>query len=163
MYGAGELGSNVTRLYQGGEDLADCLIFGKIAGQNAAKAKEDQEAESTKLDASSSASQTDSSEGLESDIKDEEYETETNQFIGKSEAGMGNEIVVRVTVDKDKSIDKIEVLKQAESEDYGKEAVKELPEKMVAANTYDVDSVAGASLTSKGMKQAVKNALEQVE
>ena len=34
---------------------------------------------------------------------------------------------------------------------------------MVAANTYDVDAVSGASVSSRAIKAAVKDALSQAE
>ncbi|MDF7638198.1 FAD-binding protein [Lactobacillus sp. ESL0791] len=155
LYGAGELGSNMSNLYQGGSDLADCLIFGKIAGENAAKVKNDavgQTATSAKTKVS-----------LASDIKTEDFATGENQYIGKSSTGMGDEIVVRITVDDQKSLTKVEVLKQTESDDYGLKAIKELPDEMVAQNTYDVDAISGASNTSRGLKDAVKNALDKIK
>lgn len=39
LYSAGELGSMNAFQYQGGNNLAECLIFGRIAGENAAAAK----------------------------------------------------------------------------------------------------------------------------
>ena len=36
LYAAGELGSLWNLLYQGGGNLAECLVFGRIAGENAA-------------------------------------------------------------------------------------------------------------------------------
>ena len=39
LYGAGELGSINAFQYQGGCNLSECLIFGRIAGENAAAAK----------------------------------------------------------------------------------------------------------------------------
>ncbi|MDF7638195.1 FAD-dependent oxidoreductase [Lactobacillus sp. ESL0791] len=158
LYSAGEAGSAVLNLYQGGCCLADCLIFGKIAGENAAQAKADSTTDgqanlnATKLSAAD----------LASDIKEEEYSTGTNQYIGKSQIGMGDEIVVRVTVDDHKNLKNVEVLKQAESDDYGLKAIKELPQEMVKQNSYEVDAVSGASNTSRGLKDAVKNALDKI-
>ncbi|WEV70814.1 FAD-binding protein [Lactobacillus sp. ESL0785] len=161
LYGAGELGSNMSNLYQGGSDLADCLIFGKIAGQNAAHPKDDFEecvgnCETAKLERAVPI------QTLTSDIKKEEYPTGPNQYIGKSAEGMGDEIVVRVTADQQKNLKKIEVLKQAESDDYGQKAIKELPSKMVNENTVDVDAISGASNTTRGLKAAVNDALAKI-
>ncbi len=147
------------RQYNGGSNLAENLIFGKIAGENAASVKP--EITATNVDAQTSASMHE--EGLGSDIAEEYFETKDNQYIGKSTAGMGNEIVVRVTVDDDKNIQDIEVLKQSESDDYGLKAVKELPKEIVAKNSVNVDTVSGASASSKAIKEAVQNALNQVK
>ncbi|MCT6890412.1 MAG: FMN-binding protein, partial [Lactobacillus sp.] len=57
----------------------------------------------------------------------------------------------------------IEVLKQAESDDYGLKAIKTLPSKMVQENTVDVDAVSGASSSSRGLKDAVRDALSKIK
>ncbi|MFH5810817.1 FAD-binding protein [Companilactobacillus sp. FL22-1] len=159
LYAAGELGSLMGRQYNGGSNLAEDLIFGKIAGENAASLKK--EIATPTVDAQTSASVHES--GLGSDIGEENYETKENQYIGKSTAGMGNEIVVRVTAENKDDIQAIEVLKQSESDDYGLKAVKELPQEIVAKNSVDVDSISGASASSKAIKEAVANALKQIK
>lgn len=160
LYAAGELGSLMGRQYNGGSNLAENLIFGKIAGENAANAKPEIKKAAT-VDVQSSASVHES--GLGSDVSEEHYETKDNQYIGKSTAGMGNEIVVRVTADSKDNIQNIEVLKQSESDDYGLKAVKELPKEIIQKNSIDVDTVSGASASSKAIKEAVANALEQIK
>lgn len=165
LYGAGELGSNIVRIYQGGENLADCLIFGKLAGENAAKAKNDDKYGVFKEDADAT---TGASVKADSDLgtdlkKDYDFEVGKNQYLGVSSAGMGNDIVVRITVDDDLNLQKVEVLQESESEDYGKRAIKALPKVMVDKNTYDVDAVSGASSSSRAMKEAVKNALDKAK
>ncbi|WEV40020.1 FAD-binding protein [Lactobacillus sp. ESL0681] len=157
LYGAGELGSVITNLYQGGSNLANCLIFGKIAGENAARPKADV-ADTTSVEA---AKLTIKSAKLGSDLQEDEYPTGKDQYIGRSSQGMGNEIVVRVTADHD-NIKQVEVLKQTESDDYGLQAIKELPAKMVENNSYEVDAISGASSTSRGLKDAVKDALSKL-
>lgn len=160
LYAAGELGSLMGRQYNGGSNLAENLIFGKIAGENAASTKPEIKT-STTVDAQTSASVHE--EGLGSDVGEEHFETKANQYIGKSTAGMGNEIVVRVTAPEKDDIQNIEILKQSESDDYGLKAVKELPKEIVAKNSVDVDTVSGASASSKAIKEAVANALKQVK
>ncbi|MBA1395305.1 FMN-binding protein, partial [Lactobacillus sp. XV13L] len=91
------------------------------------------------------------------------YETDKNQYIGKSTSGIGNEIVVRVTVDDQKQLRKIEVLKESESPDYGGKAIKQLQERMVREKTTDVDAVSGASATSRAFKEAVSSATMQAK
>lgn len=76
---------------------------------------------------------------------------------------MGDGVVVRTTVGDNGQIKNVEILKQTESDDYGLKAVKELPQKMVEENTYDVDAVSGASQTSRAIKEAVKDSLDKVK
>ncbi|MDF7638568.1 FAD-dependent oxidoreductase [Lactobacillus sp. ESL0791] len=156
LYGAGELGHIGANQYNGGGDVADCLIFGKIAGENAAKVKE--------ADAVSAASETKSWQNADfpaSDLNEKTYATTENQYIGKSTSGMGNEIVVRITVDDGKQLKNIEILQESESPDYGEKALKQLQKEMLEKNTSDVDVVSGASSTSRAFKEAVASALEK--
>ena len=79
--------------------MGDCLIFGKIVGQNAAHPKDDiAEVNDLLLSMKSRKPRP-----LDSDIKKEEFSTGSEQYIGKSTKGMGDEIVVRVTADKQKN------------------------------------------------------------
>lgn len=157
LYGAGELGGINTNLYQGGNNLAECLIFGKVAGENAAKPKADTPTPSIyeTTEDHSAVPQNDLAQTSLDDI-----ELASNQYLGVSEEGIGGRVVVRVTYDAG-TIKDVEVVEQSESEDFGLEAVKQLPKEMVANNTYDVDGVSGASASSRALKSAVKNALEK--
>lgn len=159
LFSAGEFGGICANQYQGGNNIAECLIWGKIAGENAAKAKDD--VLDTAVDAASGASAHE--KHLTSDLKQQDYPTGKDQYIGRSKSGMGDEIVVRVTADHQKNLKKIEVLKQAESADYGLKAVKILPDEMVKQNKVDVDAVSGASSTTRGLKEAVNDALSKID
>ncbi|MFT8812458.1 NAD(P)H-dependent oxidoreductase [Oenococcus sp.] len=158
LYSAGEFGGINANQYNGGGNLAECLIFGKIAGENAAAVKGDQVIESR---AAANTANLGSN-----DLSDEEtldqYETAANQYLGVSEDGIGGQVVVRVTY-MDNKIAKVEVLKESESEDVGHQAVLQLPDKMVEQNTYDVDAVSGASASSRAIKSAVENALDKIQ
>ncbi|MBA1434014.1 NAD(P)H-dependent oxidoreductase [Bombilactobacillus bombi] len=159
LYEAGELGAPFANQYAGGGNLADCLISGKIAGQNAAQVKSDLQSAGVMQQAA-----TDTVKNLGSDLqKEEAYSTTDNQYLGTSNAGMGDEIVVRVTLDEQQNLEQVEVLKQSESEDVSKEALKTLPQEMVTKNTYDVDAVSGATRTSTALKEAVKDALSKAK
>lgn len=54
-------------------------------------------------------------------------------------------------------------MQQSESDDVGLAALREIPGKMIAANKVEVDSVAGASVSSNALKAAVQAALDQVQ
>ncbi|WEV43293.1 FAD-binding protein [Lactobacillus sp. ESL0684] len=157
LYAAGELGSIWNGQYQGGGDISDCLIFGKIAGENAAQVKE-----AVISEQQTSEVPVDSSALGQSDMQAAVYSTKKNQFIGKSTIGMGDELIVRITVDEQQNLQDIEVLKQEESADYGLKALKELPKEMIRQNTIEVDAVSGASNTSRALKAAVKDALSKI-
>lgn len=72
--------------------------------------------------------------------------------------GRNADVAVRVTVSSDK-IEKIEVVKHAETPGIGDLAVNELPGAMLAAQTAAVDAVGGATMTSEAIKKAVGEAL----
>jgi len=158
LYSAGELGGICANQYQGGGNLAECLIFGKIAGQNAAVTKEDMP-EQVATNSENSTFMITSDDHL----KEQNYETGPDQYIGRSQAGIGGDIVVRLTADHDKNLKNIEILQQSESSDVDVSAVKELPHKMVEQNKVDVDAVAGASTSSHALRSAVEDALDQIK
>lgn len=72
--------------------------------------------------------------------------------------GFGGMVKVAVTTDGDKIID-VSVTGDAETQGIGSNAIEQLPQKIVAANSTDVDVVAGATVTSEAIKNAVKDAL----
>ncbi len=162
LYGAGELGGVCAGQYQGGQNVAECLIFGKIAGQNAAVPKPQPVAQGGQAVAAPAGSGQVFST-FKSDIGGRlDVPLGPNQYLGRSNAGMGAEMVVRLTVDDAGAIRDIEIVSQSETGQIAGEALKKLPEEMIARNTYDVDAVSGASVSSRALKDAVKDALSQV-
>lgn len=166
LYGAGELGGICANQYQGGGNLAECLIFGKIAGENAAKLKEEttqlvDEKAVAKPDANTSASvhQTSTNDLVAEASLD--ITVGEHQYLGRSDDGIGGQVVVRITYI-DQQLTHVEVVEQHETGEVGGQAVAELPAKMVAANTYDVDAVSGASVSSRAIKDALSQAEQTV-
>ena len=76
-----------------------------------------------------------------------------------SAKGIEGDIIVEVTADAD-TIYSIVVTEQNETQGIGSVACEQLPDAMVAANSYNVDGIAGATVTSDALKAAVKAALE---
>ena len=160
LYSAGECGGITVCMYQGGTNIAECITFGRIAGKNAAAAKDALPTYTVEAVESAPAQPGD----IDDLVGEEEtYETADNQYIGKAQ-GMDDEIVVRVTVD-DGKISQVEVLKQNETKGIGVPATEQLPEKFVGLDTEEainaVDGISGATITSNALKQAVVNALLQ--
>lgn len=160
LYSAGECGGITVCMYQGGTNIAECITFGRIAGKNAAAAKDALPAYVVEAVASDPALPGEISDAV---AEEEVYETAANQYIGKA-AGMNGDVVVRVTMDGD-AIAEVEVLKQAETEGIGTLAIDQLPEQFVGLSTEEaingVDGVSGATITSNALKQAVINAVLQ--
>lgn len=159
LYSAGEFGGINANQYNGGGNLAECLIFGKIAGENAAKVKDDTDDVEPRL-------QGDEVDLGGNDLADDQvpsnYSVGKDQYLGVSDAGIGGRVIVRVTY-RDHQLQNVEVLAESESEDVGQKAMAELPKEMVTKNTYDVDVVSGASSSSRALKSAVRNAIRKAE
>ncbi len=73
--------------------------------------------------------------------------------------GIDGDVIVEVTADAT-TIYSIEVIEQNETPGIGSIACDDLPGAMVKANSYNVDAIAGATVTSNALKDAVKAALE---
>ncbi len=58
-------------------------------------------------------------------------------------------------------ISDIQIGDNKEMPDLGGKAIDELPDEMVKGQTYEVDAVSGATITSNGIKDAVARCLEQ--
>lgn len=131
-------GGITSEHYQGGTNLAECIIFGQIAGKNAAAAKDalpeytlapKVESTPTKLGEVTDLNQATS------------YETKDNEYIGEG-TGMGGKLVVKVTMDGDK-IANVEIVEHSESENISDPAIEQLPKAIVEANGTEVDTISG--------------------
>ena len=81
--------------------------------------------------------------------------------MGSSDNGINDlPIVVRVTLDENQNLKKIETLQEKESGDLGGQAIPKLTKEMLDHNSSVVDSVSGASTTSRAFKEAVEQAIE---
>ena len=89
-------------------------------------------------------------------------ELAANEYIGVGKSEIGGEIKVKVTMDGNK-IAKIEVLSHGETPAFFEKVNPSLLDAMVAANSAEVDTVAGATCSSKGLIEAVKDALSKVK
>ena len=85
----------------------------------------------------------------DAELKDGEYEGTAK--------GYGGDITVKVTI-KDGKISDIKVVSQNETPGYYENGVKVL-DKIIKANSTEVDSIAGATVTSDALKLAVQRAL----
>lgn len=88
--------------------------------------------------------------------KEEGYTPGT--YVGISENGMGGKLTVEVTVD-EKAITAVEVTKHAETAGISDPAIEKIPAAIQEANSTEVDSISGATITSDAIKEAVANAL----
>lgn len=160
LYAAGEFGGVTAFQYNGGGNLAECIIFGQIAGKNAAAEKESLPVYEVPAPVDSSLHYM---PGTESDLSSGiEVELGENEYLGISHAGMAGDLYVKVTMDGE-NIAKVEVLDNNETPNIGTRAIEAIPDAIVNAGSTEVDNISGATITSKAIKEAVEDALSQVK
>ena len=161
LYSAGELGGITAFQYQGGGNIAECVIFGQIVGKNAAAAKEALPVYQNRVKVASPLTYT---PGKESDLNKggPDVTLGSNEYLGVSHNAMGGDLHVKVTM-KDGKIAKVEVLENKETPGIGTKAIEAIPDAIVKANSVEVDNVSTATITSKAIKEAVADALSQVK
>jgi fumarate reductase flavoprotein subunit len=77
-----------------------------------------------------------------------------------SAAGYGGALRVEVEFDRN-AILSVTVTEEHETKEFGPLAIGALPGRMVEAQTYDIEAVSSATLTSEAIKAAVKDCVEQ--
>lgn len=82
-----------------------------------------------------------------------------NQTLTGKAEGYGGEVSVTVEVNGN-DIVSVKAVGDKETADVGSKAIEQLPAKIVAANSTNVDVVSGATVTSNAIKEAVNKALE---
>ena len=120
----------------------------------------------------SDAEESGSEESGSEESKAEESEAETGKADDSKEAaadevtatgeaqGLGGPVTVEVTAIADKII-KLVATGDKETVGIGTKALEELPEKILSANSLNVDAISGATITSDAIKEAAKKALER--
>src|SRR5699024_1163095 len=149
--------SNGSNSYMAGNGLLQAFVYGRIAGEQTAnnltenvdKTKfVDQKYELLKI-----------SNSREIEVSDQKYK----DGIYKSSAkGHGGDIEVEVVI-KDQVIEKVNILNHNETEGISDSAINDLPDLIVKSNSADIDTISGATNTSKGILKAVKQALEEAK
>jgi succinate dehydrogenase/fumarate reductase flavoprotein subunit/uncharacterized protein with FMN-binding domain len=158
LYSAGELGGFASHMYQGGSNVAECIIFGKIAGINAAASKNTVPFPIPGRVNSNIVY----TPGSTADTKaGQSYTTGANEYIGEG-TGMGGIVTIKVAMNGSR-IASVEILNHNETPGISDGALATLPGAIVEANSADVDGVSGATLTSNALKAAVKDALSKVK
>lgn len=76
--------------------------------------------------------------------------------------GYGGDIKVEIGFDRD-SILSVKITEQSETVGISERAVEELPDKILEMQTYEVDAVSSATVTSNAIKDAVKDCMEQAK
>lgn len=89
-----------------------------------------------------------------------EEKTADNVFTGQSNDGFGGRIILEITVVDGKMTD-IEVTKNSETAGIGAEAIKDLTTQALEQQNAELDIVSGASVSSKGFMEALKQAMDK--
>ncbi|WP_313371116.1 FAD-binding protein, partial [Sedimentibacter sp.] len=148
LYSAGELGSMFSSIYQGTGNLGEAVAFGRISGKNAAKIKYDVLQETVMSGKTP----------IKAAWKErEEIILKSGEYIGK-DRGIGGPIEVKVNV-QNKKIMNIDVVYHNETKGVSTNAIKTVTDRIVKNQTTDIDTVSGATVTSKAIINAVKDAL----
>lgn len=162
LYAAGECGGICSNMYQGGGNMAEALIFGQIAGTNAATEKDPLDAyvvETVESDLVYTIGA--ANDILTASVEDYEAACGENEYVGSS-TGMGGELIVKVTTEDGTTIEDLEVLVEYETEDIGGAALETLVPEIIEAGTTDgIDTVSGATVTSNALFEAIAEALEK--
>ncbi len=102
----------------------------------------------------------DGSDSSQSDYQISEVGTWKDGVYTETAEGKKGSFDVTVTIE-DGMIVSIEVGDNEETADKGGVAIAQLPEQMIENQTYDVDAVSSATVTSDGLKDAVAKCLER--
>ena len=138
---------NLGLCYESGwgvaQDINEALKYYSLAAdQGDSRAKEKVEALTSSL------------ENVTGAYKDGEYEGTGNGIMGK--------ITVKVTI-KDGKIANVEILSHSETEVLGGVALPQYAQQTVEKNGLDIDGVGGATVSLKGYKEAVNDALSKAK
>ena len=85
-----------------------------------------------------------------------------NEYLGLSNNALGGRLMIKVTLDGEK-MTAIDVLETHESEEIGGVALAAQLQKILDANSTEVDNIAGATVTCKALAEAVNMALESAK
>ena len=156
LFSAGEMGSMFCDMYNGGGNLGECSIYGRIAGHNAAQGLRGKAPAPT-----TTIFNTPKATGS-SVIVEKLVESSGNFNPGTYTAtakGMDT-VTVKVTFS-DKEITNVEIEGPGETVGIGDKAIAEMPAQILEKQAADVDGVSGATITSSAIRQAVSDCIAQ--
>ena len=165
LFSGGELGSIFPDMYNGGGNLGETMVFGRIAGRNAAHraqgtfegATEPARYEQQDLDDAAAQAKADKA-AADAALLDAPLADGTYQGTGK---GYASDIVLDVTIEGGKIAD-VQVVSSNETAALGEAALPEYAAAIVETqDPAQIDVAAGASNTLKGFQEAINDALAQ--
>lgn len=153
LYAAGEVVGGVhggNRL--GGNAVADIVVFGRISGDNANEYVLANGGNTERTIVVENEDENFVPQDIKTDLKDGSY-----KGVAK---GFGGDVEVTFTV-KNGIVNDLSISGGKETAEIGGKAMEKIKRKMQSSGEFKVDSVAGASITSKGVSDAIKNAALQ--
>ena len=151
LYAAGEVIGNVQGAYYS-VGLGEAVVFGRISARNAIEYIKDRQGLTEHVPFDRGTPQENNTETVKGNFTD-------GTFTGEGQGNNGP-IKVEVTV-KDGSITEIQVLEQAETPNIYAGAEEQFIPELIKTQNLEIDAVAGATNSSNGLREAVKNALKQ--
>lgn len=85
----------------------------------------------------------------------------SGSFEGQGNGFLGT-ISVKLIIEEDK-IKHIDILEYSDTPGYSNVVFEYLPKKIIADNSYKIDTISGATITSKALLEAVNNALKKAK
>ena len=150
LYSAGDFGAIWPDMYNGSGNLGECAVFGRIAGHNAAAAKDSDPV-------TGEVALVDLGLGDGKPV----YELAENEYVGSARS-KGGRIVVKVALDGDKIAD-VSILQINDTIGLLDDCLGQIPAAIVEQQSTEVDTVAGCTYTCKGIMAAVADALASAE
>ena len=151
LYAAGEVIGNVQGAYYS-VGLGEAVVFGRLSARNAIEYIQDRQGLTEHVPFDRTPAQSEDSEVVKGSFTDGTYTGE----------GQGNNGPIKVEVIvKDGSITEINVLEQAETANIYAGAAEQFIPELIRTQNLDLDAVSGATNSSNGIREAVKDALGQ--
>ncbi len=85
----------------------------------------------------------------------------SGSFEGQGKGFLG-EVSVKVIIEENK-IKHIDILEYSDTPGYSNVVFEYLPKKTISANSTEIDTISGATITSKAFLEAVKDALKKAD
>ncbi len=143
--------------YMSGNGLLQAFVFGRLAGEQAATTTRDDASVKTMEFEEDALGE--SEEIKETPDENITYKDGTYEGVGQGHHG---DIKANVTVSEGK-ISAVEIVEQSETEAIYETAEQPVINSIIKENSYNVDAVTGATKSSNGIMEAVKNALEEAK
>jgi len=159
LYSAGELGSFWAGVYECGGNIAECLYTGRTAGQGlTTKVQLPEIVVYTKAESNPVISGNDV---VDIEAGAMNVTLGPDEYLGVAE-GLHGSVIVKVKY-VNGTIESVVVVEQYETPELTVKVWSDMPTAMVAANSAEVDTISGATVSSHALIAAVEDAISQAK